>query len=97
MNRVFMFALLQILDLWTTCLILTHGGKEMNPFLKFLFKLAPDIWHTMTWLFIGKLICMVLAIGMEKRAPKLLDAANVLMWIVVAWNAFNLLALVPTK
>lgn len=47
---VILIALLQLADYWLTAKVLGHGGTELNPFMKFLFK----GFGTKTGLIIGK-------------------------------------------
>ncbi len=66
-------ALLQILDVWTTNIVLGNGGREDNPALKWIMDKLGEEWWIGKLGIAGAAICILAMVG-----PQLLS------WIVLA-------------
>ena len=93
MTTFFQFTYLQALDLLTTVAFLLNGGKEANPFVRFMLGLSPN---PLTGLVGVKVLAMVLALYCVRRAKtRLLTRVNLLFACVVLWNLAVLIMTAP--
>ncbi|MBI3645100.1 MAG: hypothetical protein HY233_03945 [Acidobacteriales bacterium] len=84
MSLFFQFAYLQILDLMTTVAFLLNGGKEANPFIRFVVGVAPN---PIAGLVVMKVLALGLALYCVRRAKtQLLTRVNVFFACLVVWN-----------
>ena len=84
MSLFFQFAYLQILDLMTTLAFLVNGGKEANPFIRFVLGVGP---HPLAGLVVLKVGALGMALYCVRRArTQLLTRVNVFFAGLVVWN-----------
>ena len=84
MSLFFQFAYLQILDFMTTVAFLMNGGKEANPFIRFMLGVGP---HPLAGLVVLKVAGLGLAFYCVRRARiQLLTRVNVFFAGLVLWN-----------
>ena len=76
--------LLQLADIYTTLRILDKGGRELNPFLAYLFSVVEPLYA----LLVVKTIFLGLAY---------LYAPEWLVWVFVAWLCLSTPLFLPTS
>ena len=84
---VVLFAYLQLMDFLTTLVVLSHGGREMNPIVAELIEM-----HPLLGLLTAKLFAMALAVfcALSGR-DKLLMRAILIYAVLVVWNVLTLI------
>ncbi|MGI8960265.1 MAG: DUF5658 family protein [Bryobacteraceae bacterium] len=85
---VVIFIGLQCLDLFTTWMVFSHGGVELNPIVRALMP-----WTGMILAVLISKATLVLLILLLNRRIWVLRFANILYTCVVAWNLWILSAL----
>ena len=92
-NQLAQFAYLQLLDLMTTLLCLSHLGQETNPLVKLLMH---SVGSPVAGLAVTKLLAVGVALYCWRRSrEKLLWGVNLFYSAVVVWNLATLLAIHP--
>jgi hypothetical protein len=92
-NQLAQFIYLQLLDVLTTLLHLTHRGAESNPLVKLLMH---SMGSPVVGLVVTKLLAFALALYCWRRSrEKLLWGVNLFYSAVVVWNLVALLASHP--
>jgi hypothetical protein len=76
------FIYLNIIDAYLTAIAIDMGGTELNPF-------AITEWYGAIYKFFLSLLVVILLC--KYRKEKLLSVLNVCMFLVVAWNASQIL------
>jgi hypothetical protein len=92
-NQLAQFAYLQLLDLMTTLLCMSHQSQETNPLVKLLIHFAGS---PVVGLAVTKLLVFGVALYCWRRSrEKLLWGVNLFYSAVVVWNLAVLLASHP--
>lgn len=70
--------LMNVLDVWTTTMVLDRGGQEANPIAQFLIE------HRLLWVIKFMIPCWILVFAYIGRArrERVVDTLNAAMWFV---------------
>jgi hypothetical protein len=84
MSNLVLFVVLQLCDMGTTLVFLTHGVSEGNPLLAAAFRASA---HPVMVLALAKLAgCGLAYLAWKSRRARLLGRINVFFGACVVWN-----------
>jgi len=82
---IFIFMLLVFLDFYLTWDILSRGGSELNPFVRWFMQK----FGVKTGLIISRFVVLFFALTVMAYSPKLITILVGGYFIVVCWNLYQ--------
>lgn len=81
------FILLCMIDTLTTVYILSKGGRELNPVIRFFMKFAGQEWWILKF---GMDMAIILVCSIFDNGIYALYGATGVMFVVVIWNLWQI-------